>query len=275
MLLLVTVAIAGTAYVFISQFFDVFTYEVTFGSETICDDRKDNDVDGFTDCIDSDCWLEPACLNALRIIRDEWGIPYIFAETDEAAMFGVGYAMAEDRLFQMHYIRRVMQGRIAELLGNKKDGTSIERDKAMRHMGVYRQAQLRANNLDTETNALLKAFSDGVNHYIAENKDNLHPLFGGEVPENWTPADSLVAWDHTNKPSVPDSEVKNLRDFITLSGTMDPVEAAWELVPTIFIHVDQAHVLLKDVPTETLEKMKDYAALHPPWGGVVTNYSYS
>ncbi|MCK5247345.1 penicillin acylase family protein, partial [Candidatus Bipolaricaulota bacterium] len=53
----------------------------------------------------------------IEIIRDAWGIPHIFAASDEGAMYGLGYASAQDRILQMEYCRRIVQGRISEMLG--------------------------------------------------------------------------------------------------------------------------------------------------------------
>ena len=69
----------------------------------------------------------------VEIRRDKWGIPAIFGKTDMDVYFGWGYAMAEDRLFQMEIMRRRGSGRMAELLGEKH----IESDK--RHRRLYLQ----------------------------------------------------------------------------------------------------------------------------------------
>src|SRR5437763_16691321 len=47
----------------------------------------------------------------VRIERNSWGIPSIFAEDNEDLFFGFGYAMAQDRLFQLDYLRRRSAGR--------------------------------------------------------------------------------------------------------------------------------------------------------------------
>ena len=47
----------------------------------------------------------------VEVVRDEWDIPHIFAETDAGALYGLGYATAQDRGFQMHYQLRTIQGR--------------------------------------------------------------------------------------------------------------------------------------------------------------------
>lgn len=48
----------------------------------------------------------------IELLRDEWGIPHVFAETDEGALYGLGYATAQDRAFQMYYNLRIIQGRL-------------------------------------------------------------------------------------------------------------------------------------------------------------------
>ena len=44
--------------------------------------------------------------NTVRIVRDDWGIPHVFAENDDDLFVGFGYATAQDRLFQLDYLRR-------------------------------------------------------------------------------------------------------------------------------------------------------------------------
>ncbi|MCL4180142.1 MAG: penicillin acylase family protein, partial [Verrucomicrobia bacterium] len=61
----------------------------------------------------------PCAYGKIEILRDEWGIPHVFADTDEGAMYGLGYATAEERGFQMTYARRIMQGRLAETIGRR------------------------------------------------------------------------------------------------------------------------------------------------------------
>ena len=68
--------------------------------------------------------LSAGVSRAVSIDRDQWGIPHIFAETDEDLFFGFGAAMAQDRLFQLDYLRRKAHGRLAEVLG--KDGLETD-----------------------------------------------------------------------------------------------------------------------------------------------------
>lgn len=143
---------------------------------------------------------------AIELLRDTWGVPHVFAKTDAGAMYGLGYAAAEDRAFQMYYNLRIIQGRLAELVGDVKIGVSraapqgrnsaMRNDIEMRTIGYFRAAQQVATSLDGETLALLQAYSDGVNAYVKEHPDDLLYLFGklNLEPEPWTPAACIASW---------------------------------------------------------------------------------
>jgi len=150
----------------------------------------------------------------VELIRDRWGVPHVMADSDAGAMFGLGYATAEDRGFQMHYTLRIMQGRLAELIGDvkkvRRNETAVQNDRKMRTFGFARAAKALAGNLDRESVALLEAYSDGVNEYFQRNRGKLHGLYAkvGLAPEPWTPADCIVSWWH-------------LAQFFATDGTRD------------------------------------------------------
>ncbi|MHC4399882.1 MAG: penicillin acylase family protein [Planctomycetota bacterium] len=150
----------------------------------------------------------------VELIRDQWGVPHVLAETDAGAMYGLGYATAEDRGFQMHYNLRIIQGRLAEVVGEvkklRRDDTSIQNDRKMRTFGFYRAAKQVAESLDDQTLALLEAYSRGVNDYFEKNRQKRNPTFDevGLAVEPWTPADSIVSWWH-------------LAQFFATDGTRD------------------------------------------------------
>lgn len=143
-----------------------------------------------------------AAQETVEVIRDEWGVPHVFASSDAGAMYGLGWASAEDRAFQMYYALRIMQGRLAEVVGdvqrtNRRE-TAVQNDRKMRTFGFWRQAQRVATALDPESRALLQAYSDGVNAYVGAHRDDLPaPFRDFDVePEAWTPAACLVSWWH-------------------------------------------------------------------------------
>ena len=70
---------------------------------------------------------------AVEILRDDRGLPHVLATSDRDLFFGYGFAMAQDRLFQMDLRRRRGHGRLAELLG--PDG--LEGDRIARTVGLH------------------------------------------------------------------------------------------------------------------------------------------
>ncbi len=53
----------------------------------------------------------------VRVVRDRWGVPHIYAQSDADLFFAQGFVQAQDRLFQMDLWRRSAQGRLSEVLG--------------------------------------------------------------------------------------------------------------------------------------------------------------
>jgi penicillin G amidase len=128
----------------------------------------------------------------VTIARDAVALPYIDAETEADALFGLGFAHAQDRLWQMTFNRRIAQGRIAEIAG----AGAVDTDKFMRMLGIDRNARAMAERLDAETRTLLQAYAAGVNAYLAQRSGPLPPEFlltRSPAPEPWQISDSL-AW---------------------------------------------------------------------------------
>jgi penicillin amidase len=126
----------------------------------------------------------------VTIQRDQWGIPHIFARNNHDVDFGLGYAMAQDRLFQLDYLRRKGLGRLAEVLGK----SGLESDVIARTVGLNRIARAEWDRLTPEVKCVLEAFAAGVNLLIEQSGDNLPIEFDllDYRPEPWTPIDSLA-----------------------------------------------------------------------------------
>ncbi len=140
----------------------------------------------------------PGMQSGGQIIRDRFGVPHIFADTVADAHFALGYAHAQDRLWQMEMNRRIAAGRLAEILGE----SALDTDKFLRTLGIRRAAEATQKNLDQETTDALKAYAAGVNAFINTNQRTLPPefLLLGVKPEPWAPSDSIawikmMAWD--------------------------------------------------------------------------------
>jgi len=126
----------------------------------------------------------------VRIQRDRFGIPRIEADNDQDLFLGFGYAMAQDRLFQLDYLRRKGSGRLAEILG----ADAVPLDTVARTVGLNRIADAELDRLDSEVRQLLQAFSAGINACIHDSQDHWPIEFDllDYRPEPWTPNDCLV-----------------------------------------------------------------------------------
>ena len=134
----------------------------------------------------------------VEIVRDRHAVPHIYAASVADAAFGLGYAHAQDRLWQMEMSRRVGAGRLSEVVG--PPGLGI--DRFLRTLSVYHFAESAVAGLDGATRTQLEAYAAGVNSFLETRSGPLPPefLILGHAPEPWRPADSLVwakmmAWD--------------------------------------------------------------------------------
>ncbi len=130
----------------------------------------------------------------VEIVRDHSNVPHIFGQSDPDVFFGLGFAHAQDRLWQMTMMRRTAQGRLSELFGSSTVGI----DSFIRRLDLYRLAQQSVEVQDDYTKAALEAYAAGVNARIAQiNSDALGRgapemfLFNAPVAP-WVPADSLA-----------------------------------------------------------------------------------
>jgi penicillin amidase len=134
----------------------------------------------------------------VKVLRDEKGMAYIYAQNIQDAIMAQGFVSAQDRLFQMELTRLFASGRISELAGEQ--GKAI--DTRMRTIGFYRNAERHAKLLNSKARLFFQKYLDGVNAYINTRSD-YHPLefkLAGIKPGPWTIADSLaiayyMGWD--------------------------------------------------------------------------------
>jgi len=127
-----------------------------------------------------------------EILRNKWGIPHIYAERDEDLFFGYGYAMAQDRLWQLDYLRRKAMGQLSEVLGP----SSLETDTISHTLGLTQLAEAEVRRMSVRTRTRLDAFSSGINEFMIESGDLLPIEFDllDYSPESWTSRDSVAIW---------------------------------------------------------------------------------
>jgi len=136
--------------------------------------------------------IDVAGLSApVEVIRDEWGVPNLYAANEHDLFFAQGYVHAQDRLWQMEFNRHVSGGSLAELFGRPL----LADDKGLRAFGLRRAAERDLALMTPATRGILEAYAAGVNAYVAGHRSRLPVEFSilGVDPKPWTPVDS-IAW---------------------------------------------------------------------------------
>jgi penicillin amidase len=138
--------------------------------------------------------IEAAGLSApVRVVRDRWGVPHIYAHSQDDLFFAQGFVQAQDRLFQMDLWRRSVQGRLSEILGPN----FIERDAMTRRLQYRGDLDAEWNSYGADTRAIATAFVRGVNAWVTLARDRPPEEFvvAGWIPETWSPEDLLNRTD--------------------------------------------------------------------------------
>ncbi|HEX2391474.1 MAG TPA: penicillin acylase family protein [Solirubrobacterales bacterium] len=101
----------------------------------------------------------PGLEGPVKVRRDRWGVPHIEASGRRDLYFAQGFCHAQDRLWQMDFYRRVVEGRVSEMAG--REGLPL--DRLMRTLGICRVARAEEAALGPELRAQLERFCEGVN----------------------------------------------------------------------------------------------------------------
>lgn len=127
---------------------------------------------------------------SVKILFDAKGIPQVYAQNDADMFFALGWLHASERLFQLEMTRRLVEGRLAEVIGERGLDIDIEHRK----IGFKGLADEGETWLSDETRTVLQRYSDGINEYVKQ-ASVLPPEFvflGLDFPE-WKPVDCLGA----------------------------------------------------------------------------------
>jgi penicillin amidase len=127
---------------------------------------------------------------SIQILRDGFGVPTIDAENLRDATFGLGFATAQDRSFQLEFARRASSGTLAALLGKQALGV----DRLVRRIGYWRAAQQQWEATPERYQLLLAAYADGINAGMAQGLPRKAHEFAllGSRPQRWSPIDVLA-----------------------------------------------------------------------------------
>jgi penicillin G amidase len=176
----------------------------------------------------------PGLSGQVEVIRDDQGVPQVYADSSADLFFAQGYVHAQDRFFEMDLRRHITAGRLSELVGPSAE--ALDTDKVVRTLGWRRVAEQELPLLSASTRQYLQAYADGVNAYVSGRSASQlgveYAVLDLQLPsyrvEPWTPVDSLawlkaMAWDLK---SNYDDEVTRAR----LSASL-PVKRIEQLYP--------------------------------------------
>ncbi len=163
----------------------------------------------------------PGLKEPVEIIRDQQGIPHIYARNDDDMFFAQGYVMGQDRLWQLEMWRRWREGRLAEIFGPKAFDYDA-RTRLMMFRGPWDQKEWTSYHPDAER--LFTAWANGLNAYVAQHADNLPVEFKltGIKPERWTARTVTLRWAEIGLDSVgggPLEEIRLAREVAKLGAT--------------------------------------------------------
>ena len=129
------------------------------------------------------------------ILLDADGVPRVRATDSHDAAAALGWLHARDRFFQMEMMRRLVSGRLAEIVGP----AALPSDRLMRTLGLRRAAEADWAGMPEPTRGLLEAYAAGVNARLAQRGRLIAPeilalgaFARAPSPAPWSPVDSLL-----------------------------------------------------------------------------------
>ncbi|MBS1792172.1 MAG: penicillin acylase family protein [Acidobacteria bacterium] len=104
-----------------------------------------------------------------EILRDEFGVPHIFASKLENAAFAIGYAQAEDRLEELLKNYRKAEGTMSEAFGQEWFRHDY-RQRIWQHAAISRE---RYNQVSPKMRAAIEAYQEGIKRFMAEHPEQV------------------------------------------------------------------------------------------------------
>ncbi len=184
----------------------------------------------------------------VEIVRNNDNVPHIFATEDADLFFALGFAHAQDRLWQMTLLRRTAQGRLSEMFGQR----TVKIDELMRRFDLEGLARAALPAQDAPTQAALEAYAAGVNAWIGQV--NLGAR-GRGAPEFFLFSNEIAAWQPADSLAI----LKLMA--LQLSGQLEPEVMRARM--SMLLPAPRLRDILPDVPGPGIAALPDYASLMP------------
>ncbi len=177
------------------------------------------------------CTMVTTKRQEVLIERDAYGTPRITADTTYGLFYGYGYAVGQDRLFQMDMLKRTTQGKVSEVLGEHYLQLDITTQTSFNPDDIKQQI----NNLNVEQRNILQGYADGINAYLIKISANpkLMPAeyahFGFQ-PQHWSAYDVAMMFVGSMNHRYADfnEELSNL-EFLTSLTQQHGATKAWKI----------------------------------------------
>ena len=158
----------------------------------------------------------------VRIVRDEWGVPHIYADSIYGLYYGYGYSVAQDRLFQMEMARRSTQGQVAEVLG----ADYLDFDRNARTIFSPQSIRDQMAALAPADAEVFEGYAAGMNAWLAELRAKPKTLMPkqfldlGFEPKDWDAYDIAMIFIGTmaNRYGDFNTELDNLKILQSLQA---------------------------------------------------------
>lgn len=188
------------------------------------------------------------------IVRNNANVPHIFGATDADIYFALGFAHAQDRLWQMTMLRRTAQGRLSEVFGER----TLKIDELLRRYDLYSLASQSVAAQDQATQEALNAYARGVNAWIGEVNEN---ALGRGAPEFFFFTNEIAAWQPADSIAL----IKLMA--LQLSGHLE--NEVLRARSSMLLPEARLRDIMPDAPGTAVTALPDYASLmpNPPPGG--------
>ncbi len=196
----------------------------------------------------SESFTLPGITAPVEIVRNVSDVPHIFGATDPDVFFALGFAHAQDRLWQMTVLRRTAQGRLSEVFGER----TLKIDELMRRFDFYNLSLQSVAAQDVATQAALTAYSNGVNAWIGQVNAEAR---GRGAPEFFFFSNEIAAWQPADSIAI-----------IKLMALQTSSQLAAEVLRarmSLLLSPERLKDILPDDPTQAVIALPDYASLVP------------
>ena len=190
----------------------------------------------------------PGISAPVEIVRNNADVPHIFGATDDDVFFALGFAHAQDRLWQMTMLRRTVQGRLSEVFGNR----TLKVDELLRRLDLYTLSLSSVAAQDAPTLAALEAYSSGVNAWIEQVNAAAR---GRGAPEFFLFSNEIAAWSPADSIAI----IKLMALQLSSHLETEVLRAQMSLI----LPDDRLRDILPDDPTSAVIALPDYASLMP------------